>query len=268
VTSLVPKDRIVQALAAEFTALDALLSQLDDHEWAAPTPLPGWDVKANVAHIVGTESMLAGIANPEVDIDREQRTHVRNDIGAFNEQWVAALAELPPSEVLERFRAITSSRLDALDAMDQEAWDAEAFTPAGRDSYGRFMRIRVFDCWMHEQDIRDAIGMPGHEAGLPVDVALDEMSGALGFLVGKKGGAPQGSAVTFDLDGRKLHVVVEERAKLVESLPGAPTVRLTMSVGTFSRLGGGRIRPDLATVHIDGDQALGQRIVENLAYTV
>jgi uncharacterized protein (TIGR03083 family) len=181
---------------------------------------------------------------------------------------VVALAELPPSEVLERFRAITSSRLGALEAMDQEAWDVEGFTPAGPDSYGRFMRIRVFDCWMHEQDIRDALGRPGHESGLPVDVALDEMASALGFLVGKKGGAPKGSTVTFDLGGRAFHVAVDDRAAVVDSLPGEPTVRLAMSVGTFSRLGGGRIDPGLATVHVSGDEALGRRIVENLAYTI
>ena len=33
-----------------------------------------------------------------------------------------------------------------------------SFTPAGKDTYGRFMQIRVFDCWLHEQDIRDALG--------------------------------------------------------------------------------------------------------------
>ena len=267
-TTLVPKDRVVQALRDEFAALDSLLSGLEEKEWSAPTPLPGWDVQANVAHIIGTESMLAGIPNPDVVVDREALPHVRNDIGAFNEQWVVALADLPPNEVLERFRSITSSRLEALDAMDQAKWDEEGWTPAGSDSYGRFMRIRVFDCWMHEQDIRDAVGRPGHEAGVPIDVALDEMASALGFLVGKKAGAPDGSTVTFDLDGRKFHVAVAGRAAVVDSLPGPATATLGMSVGTFSRLGGGRIDPGVATVHYDGDQVLGQQIVQNLAYTI
>ena len=43
------------------------------------------------------------------------------------------------------------------------------------------MQIRVFDCWLHEQDIRDAVGRPGHETGLAVEVVLDEMATALGF---------------------------------------------------------------------------------------
>jgi uncharacterized protein (TIGR03083 family) len=225
-------------------------------------------VRANVAHVIGTESMLAGMPNPDVTVDRESLPHVRNDIGAFNEVWVAALAEVPTEELLERYRAVTSSRIDALRAMDGSAWNAEGFTPAGPDSYGRFMRIRVFDCWMHEQDIRDAIGVPGHESGLPVDVTLDELAGALGYVVAKKAGAPKGSSVTFDLGGRKLHVQVEDRAAVVEALPAPATTTLGMSVGTFSRLAGGRIDPGLATVHLQGDAELGRRIVENLAYTI
>ena len=45
----------------------------------------------NVAHIVGTEAMLAGEPGPSVDIDRDANAHVRNDIGVFNEQWVESL---------------------------------------------------------------------------------------------------------------------------------------------------------------------------------
>ena len=41
--------------------------------------------------------------------------------------------------------------------MSDEEWNAVTMTPTGPDSYGRFMRIRVFDCWMHEEDIRDGV---------------------------------------------------------------------------------------------------------------
>ena len=39
--------------------------------------------------------------------------------------------------------------------MTQADFDAPSWTPAGRDeTYGRFMRIRHYDCFMHEHDIR------------------------------------------------------------------------------------------------------------------
>ena len=270
-TTIVPKDRIVQAIAEEFTALEALIADLDERAWSAATPCPGWDVRANVAHVIGTESMLAGVKAPAVEIDRVTAAHVRNDIGRSNEVWVEALRTTPPPEIVDRFRAITTTRLDALRSMEQARWDADGFTPAGRDSYGRFMRIRAFDCWMHEQDIRDALGRPGHDSGLTVEVALDEMVAAMGFVVGKQAGAPEGTAVTFELtgaSGRTFHVVVRGRATVVDELESPATTTLRMPVGVFTRLGGGRSSADPSAVSVQGDEALGAKIVEHLRYTI
>ena len=50
--------------------------------------LPGWSVQDIVAHMVGTESMLAGETAPEAKRDLRESDHVRNDIAAMNEQWV------------------------------------------------------------------------------------------------------------------------------------------------------------------------------------
>jgi uncharacterized protein (TIGR03083 family) len=273
--SSIPKDRTVAALGEVWTSLGDLLAELDDAEWRLPSPLPGWSVQDNVAHIVGTEAMLSGEAGPEVEIDRDVNTHVRNDIGAFNEQWVESLRPVPPNEVLSRFRELTGARLAALERMSDDEWNAESFTPAGMDTYGRFMQIRVFDCWLHEQDIRDAVGRPGHETGLAVDVVLDEMATALGFVVGKKAGATAGQSVTFALsDGgavvRQLHVEVGERANVVHALSGPPTVRLTMPIGVMTRRCAGRVGPDdlLDQVVINGDRALASKILRNQSYTI
>ena len=130
--------------------------------------------------------------------------------------------------------------------MDDEAWSEEGFTPAGQDTYGRFMRIRLFDTWLHEQDIRDVVDRPGHESGAAVEQTLDEMSGAMGYVVGKLAGAPDGSSVTFDLTGdaaRAIHVRVDGRAAVVDALDGPATVTLHMPVGVWVRLAGGRVEP-------------------------
>jgi uncharacterized protein (TIGR03083 family) len=273
--SNIPKDRTIAALGEVWASLGELLGELTDDQWLLPSPLPGWSVQDNVAHIVGTEAMLSGEAGPSIDIDREVNEHVRNDIGAFNEQWVESLRAVPPHEVLSRFRELTGARLAALEQLTLEEWNAESFTPAGKDTYGRFMQIRVFDCWLHEQDIRDAVGWPGHETGLAVEVVLDEMATALGFVVGKKAGAAPGQSVTFALtDGgavvRELHVEVGERAAVVPALRGTPTVVLTMPVGVMTRRCAGRVAPDalLDQVIIHGDLALASKILENQSYTI
>ena len=273
--SNIAKDRTVAALGEVWASLSDVLGELSEDEWQRPSPLPGWSVQDNVAHILGTEAMLAGEPGPDVEIDREANAHVRNDIGAFNEQWVASLRADPPGEVLARFRELTRMRLDALDQMSDDEWNAESFTPAGKDTYGRFMQIRAFDCWLHEQDIRDAVGRPGHESGVAVDVVLDEMATALGFVVGKKAGAAAGQSVTFALTDsgavvRELHVEVGERAAVVPALSAPATVVLTMPVGVMTRRCAGRVGPDdlLDQVVIDGDLALAAKILENQSYTI
>jgi uncharacterized protein (TIGR03083 family) len=273
--SIIAKDRTVAALGEVWASLDALLTELADDEWALPSPLPGWSVQDNVAHVIGTEAMLSGEPGPDVVVDREASTHVRNDIGAANEQWVEAMRSLSPAEVLARFRALTTARLATLGSMSEEQWNAETFTPAGRDTYGRFMQIRVFDCWLHEQDIRDATGRPGHESGLAVEVVLDELATALGFVVGKKAGAAAGQSVTFALtDGgvvvREFHVEVADRATVVPGLSSPATVTLTMPVGVMTRRSAGRVGPDdlLDQVVIAGDLQLASDILRNQSYTI
>ena len=262
--------RGVAALEAEFAAIDDLLTSLSPEEWRAPTALPGWDVQANVAHVIGTEAMLLGEANPTVDVDTASLPHVRNDIAAFNEVWVIALAGASPAEMLDAYRQRVSARLAVLRDMTAEGWASDSFTPAGPDTYGRFMRVRAMDTWMHEQDIRDAVSRPGHESGPVVELALDEMQSALGYVVGKRAGAPDGTSVTFDLtgeSGRQIHVAVEGRAAVVESLPAPATATVRMPILRFARLAGGRTH-DATDVEVLGDQALGSSVVANLAFMI
>jgi uncharacterized protein (TIGR03083 family) len=269
----VAQEPTLAALAEEFNALDSLAGELAATDWMATTPCPGWDVRAHLAHVIGTESMLAGHSAPDVAVDPHASDHVRNDFGAINERWVRSLAGLPVGELLGRFRAVTEQRLDTLRSMAPEEWDAVGFTPAGPDTYGRFMRLRVFDCWMHEQDMRDATGRPGHEAGPVVGLVLDEMTASLGYVVGKQAALPGGSAVSIELTGdagRTVLVDVADRARVVAALERVPTVTLRMPVGVFTRLAGGRVTPAAveAAIEIGGDQALGRRLVENLAFTI
>lgn len=266
----VDQARCTAALAEEFAAIDELLASLAPEDWRVPTACPGWDVQANAAHVIGTEAMLLGDPTPEVSVDVAALPHVRNDIGGFNEAWVVHLADASPEAILAEWRPRVASRLEALGALTPEQWSAEGFTPAGQDTHGRFMRIRVMDLWMHEQDIREAIGRPGHDTGPVVELVLDELQQSMGYVVGKKAGAPDGSSVTFSLtgpSGRDIHVLVDGRAAVVDSLPGPATVTLTMTPLLFTRLAGGR---GAATddVAIEGDAALGEQVLANMGFTI
>ncbi|RRO14282.1 maleylpyruvate isomerase family mycothiol-dependent enzyme [Saccharopolyspora rhizosphaerae] len=267
---MLDRERIVDALATEWDELDRLLTELDDAQWEQETPLPGWRVRDIAAHLIGTELMLSGEPTPDSGKDVTSYPHVHNDVGARNEHYVEHFREQPHEAVLATFRDTTAARLESLRMMPDEEFHAPAKTPAGQDTYARFMRIRVFDCWMHEQDVRDAVGLPGSDGGAPADLSIDEITTALGFVVGKRASAPDGSRVTFELGSRTLHVAVDGRAKVVDSLPGDPTVRITLPLGVFTRLCGGRVDPAeaLPSVSFEGDEALGEHIAKNLAFTI
>ncbi|MGO9559406.1 MAG: maleylpyruvate isomerase family mycothiol-dependent enzyme [Acidimicrobiales bacterium] len=270
---VIDKALVVGALVEEWGAIAELLEALPDASWEAPSPLPGWNVRDLASHIIGTEASLSGESLPASEVDLRELDHVRNDIGALNEAWVQSLRSTAPAEVLARFRQLTGERAAVLEAMSQEEFDAPSWTPAGQGTYGRFMEIRVFDCWMHEQDMRDAVGVPGHGSGPCAELSIDEIVRALGYIVGKRAGAPEGSLVTFRLIGpveRVVHVGVDGRAAVVEEPDREPTCTLILSSAVFARLAGGRVpvSSQAGEVMLNGDLELGQRVLEALAFTI
>lgn len=272
---------LTSQLEEEWDALLALGEEMDDSDWNLPTPCPGWTVAAQYAHVIGTESMLLGRPNPEVDPGKPD--HVLNDIGGFNEVWVAALSGLSRKDVLAQLAEVTATRRSELAAMSEDDFAAPTWTPVGKADYRRFMQIRVFDCWVHEQDVRDAAGRPGHEGGPVAEQSVDEIVRALGFVLGKKVGLAAEESVTFDLTGpvsREVHVaVVDGRAKVLSELPAGPgsaTVTISLSSNAFGRLACGRVDPAVVLsggahfggVQLVGEAELGRRVVSNLGFTI
>ncbi|MDQ6838061.1 MAG: maleylpyruvate isomerase family mycothiol-dependent enzyme [Actinomycetota bacterium] len=273
---------LIDQLRVTWASVADLCSSLTAAEWRAPTDCPGWDVRAQVAHLVGTESMLAGRPTPAVD--GPYGAHVHNDIAKFNEAAIESFAAVSDTGLLAAFSAITAERLAALSSLDEQGWEAMGPTPIGQAPYRRFMEIRVFDSWVHEQDIRFATGRPGHRSGPAAERCVDEAVGALGFLVGKRAQAPEGSHVRFSLAGspvpsagpttqRDVDVVVDGRARVVPAASaGTPTATVHTDAITFVRLGCGRITAGAAladgTVTLSGDAELGERVVANLTFTM
>ncbi len=271
------KSDVLLGLFAVWDAIDALLDGLPDNHWHAPTPLPGWSVQAVVSHIIGTESFLLGIAPPEADIDVSALEHVRNDIGVMNECWVRHLSGESGTSLLERFRAVTNSRRKALTSLADDDWNALTPTPVGPESYGRFMRVRAFDCWMHEQDIREALQRPSSDdelGGPAAQLSLDEIAATMGYVVGKLGKAPDGSRIVFELTGplaRSMRVSVDGRAQLVDDFGGQEaTATIRLDALQFTRLAGGRPMSAARAqdIELGGDKDVAERIVEHLNFVI
>jgi uncharacterized protein (TIGR03083 family) len=267
-------EEVIAQLADVWRDIEHLCDGLTEEQWGTATDCPGWSVQDNVAHMIGTERMLLGEQPGAETAGAGDAAHVRNDIGKVNEQWIATYRSWDGARVLDEFRAVTTRRLDALRALTPEEWDKEGFTPEGPGPYRRFMEIRVFDCWYHDQDIREALGRPGYLDGPVADTAVARVRDkALGYVVGKKAAAPPNSTVLFEVAPMVAAVAVppEGRATLVDP-PDAPTTCITLDRRTFARLAGGRWTGDQArargSVSVSGDAELGNRVVDNLAFTI
>lgn len=271
--TVVDREVVVTLLRRELEALAELCGGFDEVTFDRPTCLPGWSVKDVLSHVIGTETMLLGEPTPAVDTSH--LTHMRNPPAVANEAWVESMRFLPGAELVGRLRSVTKQRLAVLDAMSQADFDQPSWTPAGPDeTYGRFMRIRHFDCYLHELDIREAVGEEDRTDDDQLRLALTEPATALGYIVGKKAGLPQGTTVRIELTGpgaATYLVEVADRARVVEDLSGEATVGLTLDTVLWLRLTGGRgpAAPHVGDgLTLSGDEELATTLADNLAFTI
>lgn len=265
---------LVDKMEHVWRSISTLCTDLTEPQWKTPTDCPGWSVQDQVAHLVGSESRLLGRAAPE-HTPSDMR-HVRNESGARNEVVVDWRRSWPGAKVLAEFREVTGERLRILRGMDAEDFAAQTETPIGPGTVRDLLNIRIFDAWVHEQDMRRALKRPGELASPTAVHAVGRSALAMPFVVGKKAQAAHGTTVVFEVTGaagRTLAIGVEgTRAKVLDTTPASPNVRLSMDVETFTCLGCGRWEPVQALadgkVHIAGDRALGERIVTQMNFMI
>ena len=265
---------VVAELAETWSSLLGLGGELTDDDWDRPTDCPGWTVRDQYSHVIGLESALLG--RPPAPAPEGFEGHVRNDVGRSNEAEVLARRDRSGPEILAELAQVTAARLAALRAMTDDDFAVDTPSPAGPGTYEDFMGVRVFDCWVHEQDVRRAVGRPGHLSGAAVDRSLASAVGVMPYVVGKRAGAPEGATVAFDVTGataRRWAVAVDGgRARPVPEVPVEPTTRISADVGTFMALACGRVDPEAAlasgAVTVHGDEEVGTAVVRNLGYTI
>lgn len=134
--------------------------------------------------------------------------------------------------------------------------------------------MRAFDVWVHEQDLRTALGQPGNLDSPGALVARDTLLAALPDVVAKSAGAPPNSAVVFDVHGpveflRTVRVDGEGRGSVDGAPSLGPAATLAMDWETYYRLACGRVRAQAVEdrIKIEGDQDLAAAILRDFAVT-
>ena len=161
-----------------------------------------------------------------------------------------------------------------VDAIAGYDFGTETWTPIGPGTVRDLLPFRVFDSWVHEQDVRRALARPGDVATAGAALSLDRIEGVMPMVVGKKVAPPDGTVVAFTVSGpvgRAFAIeVAGRRAGFLDSVPAAPTVHLAMATDTFVRLASGRGDPEsilaAGDVTLTGDPALGRAVAEQMNF--
>ncbi|MEU3841441.1 maleylpyruvate isomerase family mycothiol-dependent enzyme [Streptomyces sp. NPDC028635] len=254
-------------------AISELVQPLADADWNRRTPCPGWSVRDIVSHVIGLDCEMLGDPRPIHTLPRDL-FHVTNDHQRYMEMQVDVRRHHTAPEMTAEleYTVIRRNRQLRNDSRDP---GTKVRGPLGAElTLEESMRRHAFDVWVHEQDLRTALGRPGNLDSPGAYVARDMLLDALPQVVAERAQAPRSSAVVFDVHGpveflRTIRVDIQGRGSL-ESTPAlGPAATLTLDWETYVRVACGRVHPDSASDRIktEGDLDLAAEILRNFAVT-
>ena len=262
---------LVDAWSTSASALLDLVDTLSAGDEAQPTDLPGWTVRDIIAHLAHLESELAG-DEPVLADESEIPADARADaFRSYTERGVAARRSRSMDELVAELRSAVDRLRTTLDVAEPPPPPA-SFPRPGR-TWEPLLRDRTFDHWMHEQDIRRAVGRQGGWDSPGALLSVATLRAAIPYAVGKKVRPPAGSTIAITIEGVDWADTVtvgvgdDGRAREVDAAADAPDAGLTMTVEDFVLAGGGRRDPTTLEVEVTGDTDLARRVLHALAVT-
>lgn len=249
----------------------ALVRSLDEEQGDAPTDLAGWTVRDVVAHTAHLEAVLAGAPEESVEVP-EGLDHVRGVMGTYTEQGVIARRGRTLGELADELEEATTRRV-AENRADPP--DLSSPAPSGFGALGWTWKVllgnRPLDVWVHEQDVRHAVGRPGNTDCPAARHVVSTFTGSFGLVVAKRAKARPGQVVALEVTDvpERVVVSVDENGRGVAAVVDTePDVTLRMDTETYVVLSSGRRDPASLDVEVSGDDPeLAQRILGAMALT-
>lgn len=170
------REQTIEPLEAEWKASAAFLRSLSEADMAKPTRCEGWTVGDVAAHIAGTVTDIAG-----------------GTIGATNGYTqVQERAGQSPARLADDMEHGIEIALKLVRALDDHLWAQPSPFPGLTFRQG--VEALFVESYVHEDDIRDALGMPPRADG---DTALEISLHHIAEEMGKRGWNQR----TLSLDG-------------------------------------------------------------------
>ena len=268
---------VTHLFAPERTALLELLSSLDDGHWQAPTVCPGWSVKDIGLHLLsGDIDLLSRRRDGHLAAAAPTRPVAFRELVAsldrLNQTWVEATRRISPQllcELLALTGEATEGYLSSLEPLAVEepvSWIRPEPVPNWLDVARQYT-----ERWTHQQQIRDAVGVPGLKEPAFMAPVLATFVHALprAFAgVPAAEGATVEVVLTGEAGGRWLLTRSPRGWELrAGTSAAAPRARVALNAETAWRLWTKQISPETAeaAVSISGDRTLGLPILNAVA---
>lgn len=237
------RDQLLEIWHTAAQNVVSLCEPLTDEQWHAVTPCPNWTVADIVAHLIDVQSMVAGDARPDVNIDWEKYPHATSELDRVNEIGVEFRRGQTKDVTLAEYLAILQRRLDQI----QHVY-GDVLSPLGNTiSIERLLSMLIFDTWVHEQDIRIAIDQPGGMDSPAAHVAANIMFGGVAKAWGKSIAPGVGKTLRVTVTGPDMEsdatYVIDERGHAVACESEVADVHLVMSWPDYFLIAAGRIDP-------------------------
>jgi uncharacterized protein (TIGR03083 family) len=268
---------VLDLFPEERAALLELLESLSDEEWSTPTVCPGWSAKDIAAHILGDDIGRlargrdgyrgAAFAAAEGDFERQLLAFVNRQ----NEAWVEAARRLSPRLLIDLLRWSGEETQRYFESLDLYAL-GEPVSWAGPEPAPVWLDVarEYTERWLHQQQIRDAVGNPGLKERRPFAPVLATFVRALPHTF-RDVAAPEGAhvrlAISGDAGGAWSLVRGEGRWGLYAEAGGQPQAITALDQETAWRLFTKGISKDeaLAAATIEGERALALNVLDTVS---
>ncbi|WP_030794805.1 maleylpyruvate isomerase family mycothiol-dependent enzyme [Streptomyces sp. NRRL S-920] len=254
-------------------AISELVTPLAEGEWNWATPCPGWSVRDIVSHVIGLDCEMLGDPRPIHTLPRDLY-HVKTESQRYMEMQVDVRRHHTAPEMTSELEYTIIRRSRQLRNESRDPGTKIRGPLGSEQTLELAMRMRAFDVWVHEQDLRTTLRKPGNLDSAGAYVVRDLLLQGLAKVVAKKAGAPANSAVVFDVSGpveflRTVRVDAEGRGTVDNAPSLGPLATIALDWETYFRLACGRVTyPAVADrVKAEGDQDLAEAILRNFAVT-
>jgi uncharacterized protein (TIGR03083 family) len=263
----------IDAWTQSIEAISELVAPLVEGEWNKATECPGWSVRDVVSHLIGNECEQLGDPRPIHSLPRDL-FHVKDEFSRYMEVPVDVRRCHTGPEMTAELEYTIIRRARQL-RNENRAPQTRVRGLMGRETtLEKLLQTRVVDVWVHEQDLRRALGEPGNLDSPGAVVTRDVLLAAMPRVIAKDAAAPAGSMVVLDVSGplefmRTVRIGAAGTGTIDSSVSLGPTVTLMLDWETFVRLACGRVHPHTveSRVKIEGDQPLAEVILSHFAVT-